>query len=105
MKLKKEWSKEEFTKVNNALVKFFGNKTFINHRGEKVFCPKSLSKLNMLLGLPYTSTGAFACFSLSCNVQLFESKRYYFDCAAISEANEVVLILSDNEENEKFIII
>jgi hypothetical protein len=105
MELKKEWNRNDFTKVDRKLCQYFGGKSFKNHRGEMEYCPRPLAKLEMVLGLPYTSTGIFACYSLSCNTNLFHDEKYYYDYAAMTKNGDVVLLLSDYEENEKAITI
>ena len=104
---KKEWSPADFTKVDRKLKKFFAGKTFVNHYGKNETIPTNKNGFECCLGLPYTSSGIFACYSLSCNTNLFESKdsKFYYDYAAVTESGEVVLILSDSEENTKEVAI
>ena len=104
-KFLREWSPEDFVKAKKAVKKYFGGKTFRNHRGEQEFCPDYWEGLNNTLGLPYTSTGIFACMSLSCNTNLYYNDTHHFSYVVISEAGEVVLIAEDSEENEIYIHI
>jgi hypothetical protein len=103
---KKEWTREDFTKVDRKLRQYFCGKSFRNHTGKIERVPTDKNGFECCLGLPYTSSGIFACYSLSCNTNLFWDEKYYFDYAVIREYdNKVCLILSDSEENEKIIAI
>ena len=103
---KKEWDKKDFAKVDRKLRAYFGGKTFKNHYGKLVTVPTNKAGFENCLGLPYTSSGIFACYSLSCNTQLFWDNDFYFDYAVIRESdNKVCLLLSDKEENERTIVI
>lgn len=102
---KKEWTREDFKKVDRKLRLYFGGKSFKNHYGKMEYCPRRMADLEMVLGLPYTSSGIFACYSLSCNTNLYFDESFYFDYAVIDEAGRVCLILSDKDENEKVITI
>lgn len=105
-KFKKEWNKKDFAKVDRKLRAYFGGKTFVNHEGKKQYVPTDKNGFECCLGMPYTSSGIFACYSLSCNTNLFLDKDFYFDYAVIRESdNKVCLILSDKEENERVIVI
>jgi hypothetical protein len=105
-KFKKEWDKKDFAKVDRKIRAYFGGNTFINHRGEKETVPTNKQGFEKCLGIPYTSSGIFACYSLSCNTNLFWDKDFYFDYAVIREVDQkVCLILSDSEENERVIAL
>lgn len=58
-------------------------------------------------GLPYTSHGIFASLGLHCNVNaiLKSDKNFVAYELALTEENEVVVYLTDVEENEKYIVI
>lgn len=100
---KKEWSPADFQKVNRKIKSYFGGKSFKNHRGEVVTVPTRFYDIEMFLGLPYTSSGIYACYSLSCNTNLFLDADFYFDHVAMFEDGQVILVLNDINENEKLI--
>ena len=58
-------------------------------------------------GLPYTSSGTFAGLGLHCNVNavLKSDENFVAYEIAVTEENEVVVYLTDADENEKFIVI
>jgi len=105
-KFKKEWNREDFTKVDRKIRAYFGGKSFKNHRGETVKMPVNKIGIENVLGLPYTSSSSCAMLSMDCNINLFWDALYHFDRVVIRETdNKVCLIVSDREENEKTIAI
>jgi hypothetical protein len=104
---KKEWNREDFTKAQKAITKYFKGKVLINHRNEKVLMPSAFRGIESVIGLPYTSSSSYAMQSMDCNVHLNapEFPGYHYDHAAISEDDRVVLILQDKNENQEFIQI
>ena len=57
-------------------------------------------------GLPYTSSSSFAMISnTNVRAELKEDRNFNFDWLALTEDNEVVAGFTDNDENEKQIVI
>ena len=102
---KKEWSKEDFANVQKAITKYFKNKSFVNHRNERVNMPATFNKIEMVIGLPYTSSSSYAMMAMDCNVQLtcIEYEGFHYDHVAINEDGNIYLIVLDRDENKKLI--
>lgn len=102
-----DWNEIDFNTVYDGLKKYFGGKFWINHRNEKIFIPKTKNGIESIFGLPYTSTSICPMLSLDCNVNIFdpENKGHHFSHVVLNIEKHVVLVLIDNEENEKIIII
>lgn len=99
---KKNWSESDFKQVNKAIKKHFAGKRLLNHRNETVNFPLNFNGIETILGLPYTSTSMCAMYSLDCNVNIYSSEHstYYYNCVVLTEENEVIFIIQDNEEKE-----
>ena len=102
-----DWSEQDFKTVYESLKNYFGGKWWTNHRNETIFIQKSKQAIESILGLPYTSTSMCPMLALDCNVNIFDSenKDYHFSHVALNTEKHVVLVLWDNEENEKYIVL
>lgn len=108
MKFLKEWNNVEGfngvdeveKRVTNIFAKWEKSNLIITSgRREK--------KTSDTYGLPYTSHGIFASLGLHCNVNavLKNDTDYVAYELALTKEKEVVVYLTDSEENEKYIII
>jgi hypothetical protein len=102
-----EWNDNDFNKVNKAIKSFFGGKTLINHRNEKVYFPGNFYEIEKILGLPYTSTSMCPMYSLDCNVQIYdrENPSFYYSYVVLNDQKDVVIVAMDEKENEKYFIV
>ncbi len=100
---KKEWTREDFTKVEKHLVKYFRGKMFENHRKETVKFGGNLTfeQLENVLGLPYTSSSSHAMMSMDCNINLFFNPAWHFNRVVIDKNENVKIILQTSEEKER----
>lgn len=104
---KKDWSTEDFNKVKNALTAYFSGKLLVNHRDESVKMPYSFEKIEMILGLPYTSTSMCPMMGLDCNVHFKVPRNtdYHYSHVVLDDMKNVVLIAWNKDEHEIFIAI
>lgn len=102
MKAKKEWNEKDFIIVKGALVNYFNYKVFKNHRGEDVAMPGVFESLEMILGLPYTSSSKYAMMGLDCNAIFYHpyEDNFHYDHVFMTEENNVMLVLMDSMEKE-----
>lgn len=91
---KKEWSEEDFKTVMDGLWRWFKDTSYKDHKGNKISFPNKKS-LGIILGLPYTSSGEFACMSMDCNTNLLTSEHDWYSYVALTEDNLVVLVKTD----------
>ena len=100
---KKEWTREDFDKVEQRLLKYFRGRMFKTHRDTfKAFTNNcTFEQLENILGLPYTSSSSHAMMSIDCNVNLFFNPAWKFDRVVVTEENNVLLVLQTNEEKER----
>ena len=102
-----DWTDEDFNLVYKSLKKYFGGKYWINQRNERIYIAKSKLSIEKRLGLPYTSTSMCPMLALDCNVNIFDcvDKNYHFSHAVLNNEKHVVLVLQDENENEKEIVL
>ena len=107
MKFKNDWTKiDGFTyeevekKVVNIFAKWERNNLKITHGRREITTSDTY-------GLPYTSSGTFAGLGCHCNVNavLKSDESFVAYEIAVTEENEVVVYLTDADENEKYIVI
>ena len=103
----KDWTEKEHKKVNSALCLYFGDKVFINHRNENVLFGYDLERIETILGLPYVSRSSFPMLVMDCNtnIKYHQNTDFYYQYVAIDKTGNVILGLTDKEENEMFIKI
>ena len=100
----KEWTTEQHLKVDTAILKHFGGKRFLNHRGKYVFFPHDAERIEDILGLPYTSTSMCPMVTLDCNVEiLYDDIDFHYDFVALNQWGKVVFALVDEEKNRTYI--
>ena len=99
MKFKKEWTEAEY----KAVIKYFSkweksNLIIIYGQRERT--------TEDTYGLPYTSSSSFAMLS-NTNVQakFKNDMNFYFDWLGLTTENEIVAGFTDENENEKRIVI
>jgi len=102
-----DWNENDFKTVKKALKKYFCGKSFLNHKGEDIKIYSIFQHLEYTLGLPYVSSSSFPMLVLDCNVLLYHPtrKEFYYNYAFLDNNNNVVLALTDKDENELFISI
>lgn len=99
MKFKKEWTEKEL----EAVIKVFSaweRKNLVITYGRRE------RNTEYTYGLPYTSSSDFAMIS-NTNVKavLRDDPSCTFDWITLTESNEVVAVFTDENENEKLIVI
>lgn len=106
-KFKKEWTREDFDKVEKRLLKYFRGKMFLNHNGKMQYFANNMNfeQLEAVLGLPYTSSSSHAMMSMDCNTNLFFNPAWHFDRVVINEDEQVILVLQTVEEKEQYFVI
>ena len=96
---KKEWTDKDFDKVLSYIRKHFNNKSFKNHRNEKVFMNVDPVEF---LGCPFTSC-TDPIISLDCNVHLYLNystyNNYHYNYIYLSDNGHIVIACSDENEN------
>lgn len=99
MKLKKEWTEAEHKAVINMFIKWERSNLTITHGHRD-------RTVEDTYGLPYTSSSGFAMIS-NTNVmaELKEDRNFNFDWLGLTTENEVVAGFTDENENEKEIMI
>lgn len=107
MKLLKDWEKvNEFSyeEINKQVYKVFSS---WERRNLEIIHGSRDRNTEYTFGLPYTSTGAFASLGLHCNVEavLKSDKNFVAYELAVNEDLEIVVYLTDADENEKYITI
>lgn len=98
----KEWTNQNFEDIQNAIALYFSNTTLRTHTGNENIKNIDFDGIDRILGLAYTSTGAFASYSV-CNTEAIHSSKWIFNCFAIGEDGYYYAVLNDFEEKE-FII-
>ena len=107
MKFRKDWEtingftyEEVLNKVANVFSKWEKSNLIIT-------CGRREKTTNDTYGLPYTSSGTFAGLGCHCNVNavLKSDENFIAYEIAVTEENEVVVYLTDADENEKYIVI
>lgn len=99
MQFIKEWTPEQFTKMQRAIRTHFSGKKIRTRHGDHAI--RNYTDADNIFGLAYTSTGIWACYGV-CNTEV------YFDCDniykysyfTIGENGIYYAVLQDNEENE-----
>ena len=108
----KEW--KPFDKLNKkverAILSHFIKKEYQwqpTHDNGKLqpFNPVTFSQIDSLLGLAYTSTGAYAGLWVCNGGYLWANSDHYFIGFAINEDGQVIGIADDKEENSIYIIL
>lgn len=99
MKFKKEWTEAEY----KAVVKCFS-------RWEKshlvIVYGKRKRTTEDTYGLPYTSSSSFAMLSnTNVRAKFKNDMNFYFDWLGLTTENEIVAGFTDENENEKRIVI
>ena len=102
-KFKEEFTEKDFDLVNEAIYNQFAGTYRKNHRGETVYLPYDMESIDFKLGLPYTSSGIHAQIALDCNEHIYYDENYYYDFVSIDEDDNVVFVLTDDEENRIYI--
>ena len=99
MKLKKELTETEINAVIRTFSRWEKSHLIITYgRRERT--------TEYTYGLPYTSSSSFAMISnTNVRAELKEDRNFNFDWLALTEDNEVVAGFTDNDENEKQIVI
>ena len=99
MKFKKEWTETEINAVIRTFSRWEKSHLIITYgRRERT--------TEDTYGLPYTSSSSFAMISnTNVRAELKEDRNFNFDWLALTEDNEVVAGFTDNDENEKQIVI
>ena len=100
-----DWDEKDFDAIHTAIYNYFAGRVFVNHRNENVLFPYNMERIELILGLPYTSSGVNPQIALDCNVHILYPKntRFHYDFVALDEEKNVVFVLSDEEENRKYI--
>lgn len=103
---KKEWTKEDFSKMQKAIRQYFAGKTLVNHLGKKITFGNTYKSIDDILGLAYTSSSAYAMYGV-CNIQIDckEFDGYHFSLFAISKTGNCFALVWDKNEFEKCIRI
>ena len=107
MKLLKDWEKVEgftYEEINKKVYKVFSS---WERRNLEIIHGSRNRNTEYTYGLPYTSSGDFASLGLHCNVEavLKTDKNFVAYELAINADLEIVVYLTDAEENEKFVVI
>lgn len=95
----KHWTDQDFINIQNAIAAYFSNTNLKTHRGEENIRNVDFESIDQILGLAFTSTGPFACYSI-CNVETYHSGKWIFNHFAIGEDGNFYAGLNDFEENE-----
>ena len=107
MKIKKEWSKEDFKKVEKAIVKFInGRKVEIKHDSFPLKFKCTFKQIDSILGLAYTSSSDYAGYFI-CNTELYldEKREFTIQSFVIDSVWRVYAICWDINERELIIPI
>lgn len=101
----KEWTKQDFKKVEKAIHKHFAGRTLKNHRNKNIYFDLNFRAIENILGLPYTSSGVHPQIALDCNIHVFPEgeTKFHYDFVVMDQDKKVIFILSDENENRKII--
>lgn len=107
MKFRNDWTKIngfDYEEVEKKVVNLFARWEKSNL---KITAGRRERTTSDTFGLPYTSSASFASLGLYCNVNavLRSDENFVAYEVAITEENEVVVYLTDADENEKYIVI
>jgi len=102
---KKEWSELDFATVKKQITKLLKNRHFETHHSPNAdpFCIAGYSweKINDILGLAYTYTSSWACYTVF-NTSLYLDAGHLFSIEffTINKAGFVFAVCWDKDENE-----
>lgn len=101
---KKDWTEEDFNRVEKAIYNNFAGKVF---KKENINFPYSMKQIEIILGLPYTSTSMCPMIALDCNRHISYPKRteYHYSFVALDSNKNVIFVLMDKDENEIYLRI
>ena len=98
---KKEWNDSETHKMNNALENLFLGELLTDHRGNTKKM-RTFEDIELFFGLPYTSSGEYAgVWNTNTEYHLDIDKEYNINGFVIGEDDNIYIISTDKEENEK----
>lgn len=99
---RKEWSNEDFKKINKAILKHFKGRVLRTRHGDSM--PTKFSELDEILGLAYTSSSNHALYGI-CNTEAYLDleQKYSYQFFSITEEGVCVAECWDAEENPLFI--
>ena len=98
-----EWNDNQFLAMKGRLAQHFAGLSLITRSGKHGLA-FSFNQLDNFLGLAYTSSGDFACYSI-CNEELIFDEKFNYERFAIGMDGKFYAILWDANENEKIIQI
>lgn len=104
----KEWTPKDFKRIDRAIYNHFSTYTynFIDDHSKpaKPFTPfNSFNEIDAMLGLAYTSTGAYAGLWICNGIYVMVNDTYRFIGFAINTDGKIIGIVQDDAENEIFI--
>jgi len=112
IKFIKEWKNfdELNKKMQKKIFKFFSTGNYMyqlkHDEPKKKFKPYSFTQIDNILGLAYTSTGAFAALWICNGVNLFaDNERKFYGFAIDTKNNFYALAEDENEKNELIILM
>lgn len=96
---KKELTDHEFKATKKAILRFF-RAMIIQDRTERHFI-NTMSSLENLFGLPYTSSGSYAGFwNTNSEVFIFDDSTFTIQGFALTNDLQVICLTTDFDENE-----
>lgn len=107
MKFLKDWEKVEGFTYEEITKKVYKAFSMWERKNLEIVHGKRDRNTEYTYGLPYTSSGCFAGLGLHCNVGavLKSDKSFTAYEVAVNEKHEIIVLLMDDDENEKYIII
>ena len=97
----KEWTPQQFKRMETAIATHFANKPINTHHGKHEARIRTFKVLGEIMGFAYTSTGDYAGYWV-CNTAVYNDKYQGYDYTgfALTADNKPFAILWDAEENE-----
>lgn len=100
--IKKNWTPEDFTRVQKAILKHFKGRTIETHHGPHTIT--NYKQFDSVAGLAYTSTGIYAVYGV-CNTAIYFDieHKFKYEFFVVDMSGNVLAELWDNEENAIYI--
>ena len=101
----KEWNDKQQEIVSNKLMELFHNKTVYDHHNKKYFI-NTLEKLELFLGLPYTSSSQYAMLGITNTLFKIDiDNQFNLEYICMDDNNNVLMVAMDRDQQEVFLKI
>ena len=104
--MKKEWTEEEHKMVLRTIKRWLNSRKFVTLHDGEINLVKTISEMEDLLGLPYTSSSRAACVGVT-NTELYldNDRKFRVVSFEVDDYEVVYAVCRDKEENELLIPI